>query len=95
MRLERAVRFGFIGAVGVTIVSLVTSWLLQQALTQSMSGFNQLFVSVIVGGFGTAVALSLLFGLIDALVDEKLDERGQRRPGESATTGEADAPADT
>lgn len=94
MRIERAVRFGFLGAIGVTAVSVATGWLLGQALTQSMTGFNRLFVYVIVGGFGTALALAFLFGLIDALVDEKLDEARQPDPGERSEVGESSAPGD-
>lgn len=73
MRLARAVSFGFIGAIGVMLVSTATLWLLNQALRRSMSSLNRWFVFIVIGGFGVAVALSFLFGLIDILVDEKLE----------------------
>lgn len=81
MRLERAVRFGFVGTVGVIAISLGTFWVLRISEDPAMPA-GELLVFLIVVGMGTWVALMFLFGLFDAFVDEKLETRGRADPEE-------------
>lgn len=82
MRLERAVRFGFVGSIGVTAISLVTFWMLRRARTNASYGAGETALLVLVGAVGTAIVLMFLFALIDVFVDEKLDARGGAGPEE-------------
>lgn len=74
MRLERSVRFGITGTIGVMIISLGTFWVLQLSESPAMPA-GQAFIILIIVGFGLAVALMFLFGLMDIFVDEKLEHR--------------------
>lgn len=81
MRFERAVRFGFVGSIGVIAISLGTYWMLQ--LSESPANpFGEAFIFLIVVGLGLAVALTFLFGLIDVFVDEKLEVHDSSSTGE-------------
>lgn len=81
MRLERAVRFGFIGAIGLIGIASGTLWLLRVADVPA-SPTGGAFVYLLVAGFGTAVALMFLFALFDVFVDEKLEAREGADPDE-------------
>jgi len=83
MRLERVVRFGFIGAVGITAISMVTFWLTQVAQTNASFDWAQDALLLLAVGVGTWIALMYLFTLIDVFVDEKLEAREGASPGES------------
>ena len=81
MRLERAVRFGFVGTVGVTAIASGTFWMFRISEDPAMPA-GELFVFLLVVGTGTWVALMFLFVLFDVFVDEKLDARGRSNPEE-------------
>lgn len=81
MRLERAVRFGFVGTVGVVAIASGTFWMLRISEDPAMPA-GELFIFLLVVGMGTWVALMFLFGLFDVFVDEKLDARGRSNPEE-------------
>lgn len=74
MRFERAVRFGLIGSIGVLVIAVGTFAMLQLSESPAFPA-GKAFITVIVVGLGLAVALMFLFGLIDVLVDEKLEDR--------------------
>lgn len=74
MRIDRAVRYGLVGTVGLAAISLMTRWLIRQVkLADGRIGTVQIVIAV---GIGTFVALLFLFALMDAFVDEKLERRG-------------------
>jgi len=79
MRLERAVRFGFVGTIGVITISLGTFWMLRISEDPAMPA-GELFIFLTVVGMGTWVALMFLFGLFDVFVDEKLEAREHASP---------------
>ena len=79
MRLERAVRFGFVGTIGVIAISFGTFWVLRLSEDPAMPA-GELFIFLIVVGMGTWGALMFLFGLFDVFVDEKLEARERASP---------------
>jgi len=83
MRLERVVRFGFVGAIGITAISMVTFWLAQVAQTNASFDWAQDALLLLAVGVGTWMALMFLFTLIDVFVDEKLEAREGASPGGS------------
>ena len=78
---DRAVRFGFIGSIGVIGITMGTLWTLRISDSPAMPA-GEAFITVLVGGMGVAVALTFLFGLIDLFVDEKLEVREDARSDE-------------
>lgn len=82
MRIDRAAKFGVIGAVGVATVSLVTLWLMQSARADAIRPGDATPTVLIVGIAGTAAALIYLFAVIGAFVDRKLEARELDSPGE-------------
>jgi len=81
MRLERAVRFGFVGSIGVIAISLGTFGVLRIARDPSRPA-GKAFIFLLVVGLGTAVTLMFLFALIDVFIDEKLELRERSGPEE-------------
>lgn len=79
MRLERAVRYGFIGSIGVLTISLGTFWFLHISQDPATPA-GEAFIFLLVVGLGTAVALMFLFALIDVFIDEKLENRDLSSP---------------
>lgn len=81
MRLERAVRFGFIGSIGVIAIALGTFWMLRLSDDPALPA-GEFFITLVVVGMGTSVALMFLFALFDVFVDEKLEVREYASQGD-------------
>lgn len=80
MRIERVVRYGFVGTVGLSATTLLTFWLIRE-VERSAGSIGTIRI-LIAGVIGTFVALMFLFALIDALVDEKFETHGRVGPEE-------------
>lgn len=88
MRLERAVRFGFTGMIGLAVIGVVTVWVATLAdATVSVNLRGTDIRIVIMGLMGAAVALMFLFWLIGLFVDEKLEDNEIDRPDEVEDDG--------
>lgn len=87
MDLDRAAKFGIIGAVGVVLISLGTVGLGWVAWTDRVAGAEGMALGtvVLVGIAGTAATVLFLFVVVAAFVDRELAARGLDRSGENET----------
>jgi len=78
MRIDRAAKFGLVGAVGAIAISLATFGLARIAWMNRTAGFEgrAMGTVAIVLIAGVAVTLMFLFGVIGVFVDRKLAARG-------------------
>lgn len=83
MRIDRAAKFGIIGTIGVTAISLMTFWLIWTEYTTTLSGMEPAYgLMLSIGIVGLAVNLMFLFAVIGVFVDRKLEARGFANPEE-------------
>ncbi|GAB3311243.1 hypothetical protein EI982_04840 [Haloplanus rallus] len=84
MDLDRAAKFGSVGAIGVVLVALGTVGLMRLAWTERISGAEGMAVGtvVIVGIAGTAITILFLFVVIGAFLDRELEARELGDPEE-------------
>lgn len=90
----RAAKFGFLGAIGVILISLGTSGLMVKAWVDRTAGSegDAIGLMMIVGIAGTAIAILFLFVVIGAYLDRELEARGLGSPKDTAeTTGRIDS----
>jgi len=84
MELDRAAKFGTIGAVGVILIALGTVGLGWVAWADRIAGAEGMTLGtvVLVGIGGTAAAVLFLFVVIGAFIDRELAARGVDGPGD-------------
>lgn len=84
MMLDRVAKFGFVGAIGVILISLGTFGLMAVAWAERTAGFDGRAIGIvlIVWVGGTAVAVLFLFVVIGAFLDRELEARGLDNPEE-------------
>jgi hypothetical protein len=84
MDLDRAAKFGSVGAVGVVFLSLSSSVLMAMAWNDRISGSEGTAIGTVmlVGIAGTAVTVLFLFVVIGAFLDRELEARGLDEPDE-------------
>lgn len=84
MDLGRAARFGFVGAIGVILITLGTYGLMGLAWADRVAGSegNAIATMTIVGIAGMAVGILFLFVVIGAYLDRELEARGLGSPEE-------------
>lgn len=84
MLLDRIAKFGFVGAIGVTAISLGTLWLTGIVWANRIAGYEGRAKStiLIVVAAGVAVNVLFLFVVIGAYVDRELEARGLSVPEE-------------
>lgn len=82
MELDRAAKFGTIGAIGAVLISLGTvgvGWLAWANRTAGAEGSAMGTIAMVWIG-GTAVTILFLFVVIGAFIDRELDARGLDTP---------------
>lgn len=84
MDLGRAAKFGFVGALGVILLSLGTYGLMGLVWANRISGVEGRATDtmMIIGIAGTAVAILFLFVVIGGYLDRELEARGLGTPEE-------------
>jgi hypothetical protein len=84
MDLNRAAKFGSVGAIGVVLISLGTASLMGMAWSDRIRGSEGMAVGsvVIVGILGMAITILFLFVVIGAFLDRELEARGLNNPEE-------------
>ena len=84
MRIDRAAKFGIVGTIGVTTVSLATFGLVRIVWSNRISGFEERAIATIllIVVAGLAVNLMFLFAVVGVFVDRKLEARGLASPEE-------------
>jgi hypothetical protein len=87
MDLDRAAKFGTIGAVGVVLISVGTVGLGWVAWTDRIAGAEGMALGTValVGIGGLAATILFLFVVVGAFVDRKLAARGLDGAGEDET----------
>lgn len=82
MQLDRAAKYGVIGAIGVILISLVTFGLSRVVWATRISGFEGKAIDtiMIVGVGGTALTILFLFVVIGAFINAELTARGLGNP---------------
>jgi hypothetical protein len=88
MQLDRAAKFGSIGAAGVVLISLGTVGLARLAWADRLAGAEGRAAGTVglVAVLGMAVTVLFLFVVIGAFVDRELEARGLDDSSEDGTT---------
>lgn len=77
MRIDRAAKFGLVGTIGVTAISLLVIWLFVTVQADVVAGNPPPLGSyLIIWIVGTALTLTFLFAVAGVFVDRKLEARG-------------------
>jgi len=84
MDIDRAAKYGTIGAIGVILISLSTYGLMGMAWANRLAGAegDARGTMMIVGVAGTGTAVLFLFVVIGAFLDRELEARGIDTPEE-------------
>lgn len=84
MLLDRVAKFGVIGAIGISLISLGAFWLMEITWANRVAGVEGKArgTVLIIAVAGTALAIFFLFIVIGGFIDRELEARGIDKPDE-------------